>query len=83
MPSLDIALIFPNQKIGIQLDGEIHRGFKSIIDEDQAIVLNAKWGKLLRFIKDEDDRIWNGTSDDCFEQFREKIEPIFKEKNWI
>ncbi len=82
MPSLDLVILFlgmPKPKIGIQLDGGIHKGFKSLIDQNQKIVLDKKWGYLLRFIQSEDDRIWDGSEIDCLNQLTEKIEPILKE----
>jgi hypothetical protein len=86
MPTLDLAIIFlghPKPKIGIQLDGEVHRGFKSLIDQNQKIVLDKRWGNLLRFIKQEDDRIWNGSDNDCLKQLKEKIEPILRKSGFI
>lgn len=85
MPSLDLAIIFlghPKPKIGIQLDGGIHKGFKALIDENQKIVLDKRWGHLLRFIQVEDDRIWNGTDNECLGQLIEKIEPILQKTEW-
>jgi len=84
-PELDLAILFlsANKRIGIQLDGEAHRGMKGLHDENQVIVLNAKWGKTVRFIKDEDDRIWGGDYDMAFEQIKEKIEPILKDFGFL
>ena len=86
MPSLDVVILFlgmPKPRIGIQLDGGIHKGFKAIIDKNQKIVLDKRWGHLLRFIQVEDDRIWNGSDDDCLNQLINQIQPILKQYRFI
>lgn len=86
MPILDIVILFlghPKPKIGIQLDGEVHRGFKTLIDKDQKIVLDKRWGHLIRIIKDEDERCFTGTSKEIGECLLERILPIFKKYDFL
>lgn len=85
MPILDIAIFFPSiqKKIGIQLDGESHTMGKRIHDENQALILSHNWGHIVRIMKMENDRIWNGDSVDASNHIIDALKPILLDMGLI